>query len=102
MRWWQVPLRLLRGDVRTVMNKKIFFAIITALVGVGLSQLSGCSDNPTEMPKNDASPGQDVMNVQDNYQPPQDQFVPDSGNACDKGIPYDNTKLPGWPNLPQP
>jgi hypothetical protein len=56
-----------------------------------------------DMPKNDASPGMDVVTMPDTYMPPQDVYVPDTGkDPCLNGIKYDNTKLPGWPNLPQP
>jgi len=76
--------------------KKIFFAMM----------LVACSDTTMDMPKNDSGTGTDGTvqtdsGAQDTGSP--DVFMPDAGNACDKGIVFDNAnRIPGWPNVPQP
>lgn len=80
--------------------KKIFFAMTMTLVA--------CSDSTTmDMPKNDSGTGTDGTvqtdsgTQMDTGSP--DVYMPDAGNACDKGIVFDNkNRIPGWPNVPQP
>lgn len=87
------------------MKTKILFALVmTVAAATAASQLTACDSGTTDMPKNDSGPGSDAPNpgIDSGSDVSNDYFVPDSGNACDKGIKYDNTKLPGWPNIPTP
>jgi hypothetical protein len=87
------------------MKKQILLIVAVLTLGGALVGVA-CSDNPMDMPKNDSGTGTDGNMVTDTgtgMDVNNDVFMPDAGNACDKGIVFDNkSRIPGWPNVPQP
>lgn len=90
--------------------KTIKFALLIALAAAPLTLFAACGgdDSNPVGPQNKPDTG-----TPDTYVPPVDGGGGDTGmktdsgsdsgyNVCAKGITFDNTRVPGYPNPPQP
>lgn len=84
--------------------KNRILLIVSSIAVAGIVTAVACSDTPMDMPKNDSGTGQDtgMMPTDSGMNPDVMQF--DAGNACDKGVVFDNKgRVPGYPNnIPMP
>jgi len=82
------------------MKKATILALAIGCFTAVFLQLSACNSDNTVMPKNDVQNGDVDMQMDSGGG---DVYKPDVPyNPCDKGIKYDNTQIPGWPNPPMP
>lgn len=71
-------------------------------IAVPTSALVACSSDPDPVgPSNNLDAGKD-QNVQPDATPTGDSGGDSAPNQCATGLTFDNKRVPGFPNIPQP
>lgn len=85
------------------MKKIIHLAALASLaLAVPTTVLVACSSDPDPVgPTNNPDAGKDV-NVQPDVTAQPDGTADGAPNVCATGITFDNKRVPGFPNVPQP
>ncbi len=85
------------------MNRIHLAALAALALTIPTVALVACSSDPDPVgPTNTPDAGKDTGNTPDVQNPQPDGGADATPNVCATGITFDNKRVPGFPNVPQP